>query len=177
MYATDNEIVMIVEGKSTSQIIDVNPENTFKKGSIPKAVNIPCSTFFTSHHSMNESEKVTAAVLKAKIDMEKTIIFFGSPKMFAARVAGDTMGYKHVKVYEKSFADWKKDYENTEKALYGNAAKIEEKKTETITPKTEPKAAGNKDDKTKTDLKESDGDKPKQTEKKETDTLAEPIQN
>lgn len=48
-WATDAELMEIVDGKSSAQLIDCRTSMQWDKGRIAKAVNLPYTSVFTSH--------------------------------------------------------------------------------------------------------------------------------
>ncbi len=91
------------------------------KGRITKAVNMPYTCVFTSHHA-KESKDILKAFKDCKIDLEKPIVLFGGPSACVVKAAADFIGVKTCKVWDKSFESFKT----------ANASKIEYAKTEIV---------------------------------------------
>ena len=106
------------------QLIDVRPETSFNKGSIPKSKHL-AYTEVMSNHCVKDVREIMDAFKKAGIDTSKPMIFTGGAPACAVKAAADHIGLLGSrKLFEVSYNDWIKENPQTE---LKNDAKTETK--------------------------------------------------
>lgn len=140
VYAESAEIKKIVDGTSTTQLIDVRPEASWKKSNIPKSKNMPYTSVFANHMVL-DGDKIMAAFKAHNIDHESAMIFMGGLGAYSARAVCDSQGFKgHVKVFDMTADDWIKANPKKEEK------KEEPKKDGETAPATKEVPAKNEED-------------------------------
>lgn len=104
-FASVADVKKIVDGVSSDQLIDCRSEVAFKKGAIPKAKHFAYNKVW-SNHAMKESSEVLKAFKDAGIDIEKPMIFTGGLSATVVKAVADHIGFKDVKVFEKTLEEY-----------------------------------------------------------------------
>jgi 3-mercaptopyruvate sulfurtransferase SseA len=131
-FATSAEVKKIVDGSSSDQLVDCRSETAFKKGAITKAKHLDYTKVW-SNHTMKESADVLKAFKDAGIDIEKPMIFTGGLPASTVKAVADHVGFKSLKVYDKTLEEYKADIEAKAEADSKAAAAKTEPKSENPT--------------------------------------------
>lgn len=95
------------------QLIDVRPETSFSKGSIPNSKHL-AYTEVMSNHCVKDVREIMDAFKKAGIDTSKSMIFTGGAPACAVKAAADHIGLLGArKLFEVSYNDWIKQNPQT----------------------------------------------------------------